>query len=68
MWSCNLLERFLCFCQGHRALTACASYGADLPNGRVRELHYCLACNNPVWVARSADLTKQDHAQAWPEQ
>jgi hypothetical protein len=58
MGSCWLLERFLCVCRGHRALTSCASYSKTLPNGRIRELRYCLACDSPVWVDHQPDATK----------
>lgn len=57
MWSCWLLERFRCLCQGHRALTTCATYGAELPNGRMRELRYCLACDSLVWVEQPSFQT-----------
>jgi hypothetical protein len=57
MGSSWLLQRFLCFCRGHRKLTSCASYSAGMQNGRVRELRYCLACDSPVWVEQPADAT-----------
>lgn len=59
MWTCWLFERFRCFCQGHRALTTCATYGAELPDGRIRELRYCLACDSLVWVKQQPDATNE---------
>ena|ERR1700676_86997 len=63
-----LFERFHCFCWGHRALTSCATYGAGLPDGRIRELRYCLACDSPVWVEHQPDAMKPDLTWAWLEQ
>lgn len=49
---CWILERWRCFWHGHRDLSRTASYAAVLPDGRVRELHFCLACDGLVWTER----------------
>jgi hypothetical protein len=52
MTHCWIVERCRCCLAGHRSLSSCAAYEATLPDGRVRELHFCLACNSPVWIVR----------------
>jgi hypothetical protein len=52
MMRCRFSERWRCYWHGHRDLTRMASYGGILADGRLRELHFCLACNSPVWVVR----------------
>jgi len=51
--------------RGHRALSPCATHSADLPDGRVRDLHFCVACNSPAWVTR--DPTKAEEQLRWTD-
>ena len=44
-----LWKRLLCMLHGHRELTNGPTYSSTLPDGRVRNLRYCLACDSPVW-------------------
>jgi hypothetical protein len=58
--SCWLIERWRCFLRGHRDLSRTPSYAAVLADGRVRELHFCLACSSLVWtVGRSTTKEMQ---------
>lgn len=53
-------QRIHCMLHGHQALTKCATYSSTLPDGRVRELRYCLACDSPVWIdGPSGDVTPE---------
>jgi hypothetical protein len=48
--SCWIIERLRCFFRGHRDLTRTASYAVVEADGRIRELHFCLACGSLVWT------------------
>jgi hypothetical protein len=61
--ACWIIERLRCLWHGHRALPLTAAYGCALANGRIRELHFCSACDNYVWIERSP--TKTEPNQAW---
>lgn len=63
MARCWIVERALCFCRGHRDLSLTASYGGVLPDGHVRDLHFCRACDSPVWVKRQ--LTSAERNPEW---
>ncbi len=56
-----ILRRLRCLCCGHSDLSALASYGAFLPDGRSHELHFCHACDSVVWIYRPKDAAKQMH-------
>jgi hypothetical protein len=45
-----IIQRWLCYLHGHRDLSRTQSYGAVLASGRIRELHFCLACGSQVWT------------------
>jgi hypothetical protein len=53
-----LFERWRCFLHGHRKLSLTASYGGVLVNGRVRELHFCEACETNAWLERPLNATE----------
>ena len=44
-----------------------ATYGSVLPDGSMRALHYCLACETVVWADYQPDEIKPDFARAWLE-
>ena len=48
--SCWIIERLRCLFRGHRDLTRTASYAVVEADGRIRELHFCLACGSLVWT------------------
>ncbi len=49
---CWMFERWRCYWQGHRDLSPTSSYGGLLAEGRVRDLRFCAACDNYVWMER----------------
>ena len=53
-----LVERARCCWQGHRDLSRTPSYAAVLADGRIRELHFCLACGSLVWTERRPTTTE----------
>jgi hypothetical protein len=44
-----VFQRWLCCLHGHRRLSTTLTYSSVLANGRIRELHFCLACESLVW-------------------
>jgi hypothetical protein len=56
---CWIIERWLCYWYGHRDLLRTPSYAAVLADGRIRELHFCLACGSPVWTEPRSTTERQ---------
>ena len=56
--SCWIIERLRCFLRGHRDLSRTASYAAVLADGRMSELHFCLACGSLVWTQHQPQTTE----------
>jgi hypothetical protein len=46
-----IIDRLRCYFRGHRDLSRIASYAAVQADGRIRELHFCLACGSLVWTS-----------------
>ena len=47
---CWLIERCRCYWHGHRDLAGAVCFGGVMPDGRIRELHFCLSCDSLVWT------------------
>ena len=59
------IERLRCWIRGHRGLQSGVVWAAELPAGRVRELHFCEACQSFVWIESQASSAQ--HAPTWRE-
>jgi hypothetical protein len=60
--NCWPLERLRCLVSGHRALSGTASYGGVLADGRIRDLHFCTACDKYVWIEHTPAQTEPNRA------
>ncbi len=58
-------QRLYCMLHGHRALTNCATYSSIMPNGLVRDLRYCLACDSPVWIVHPLEDVAPELPLEW---
>jgi len=54
----NTLRDWECRLCGHMNVEPEAVYSGRLPDGRIRELHYCASCGGPHWLERSADVSR----------
>jgi hypothetical protein len=63
---CWIIERWRCYWHGHRDLSRTPSYAAVLPDGRIRELQFCLACDSLVWTERRP--TTKETQLTWKDQ
>ena len=63
--SCWPIERWRCYWHGHRELSRASSFGGVLADGRIRELHLCLACGSLVWTEHQPS-TEEAHP-SWNE-
>lgn len=58
-------QRIDCCLHGHRDLTKFATYSSLLPDGQVRDLHFCLACDSPVWITHPPTDDTPDLPPDW---
>lgn len=49
------IQRLTCMLEGHHDLCLAAAYGARLPGGSGKELHYCARCGRAVWTSPGPD-------------